>query len=326
MDLERRALYNLLRMNSLHDANVTFEPWQVEDYRHMTLEAIFGRLKLQDIDLNKSSFLSFSEAFDTPEELSEKLLEKTDAYPMTCDQVYLLVFELWRRLVPEKPSFSIFCDELDAQIFAYDSGKLENSETLQDALANLAHILDENVDNGADPSEIFETIRLGCGNDIESFLYDFISEQIDARNDLYALELLDNFSEYVSDVKWFDFLRAKLLAYSDKEGSKELIHQLLNIEGHDPDLEFNLEVLGFLVFGGEKEDFINLAKKTIPLLQCEEDFQDLLTICADFYHRLDQEPIELTIQDILKSRSKRPFGKGIDKNEPDTRKLFKVMV
>lgn len=325
MQVYRRALYNSLRMNWLLDPNLAVEPWQVEDYRSMPLPKIFERLRLQDIVLDRASFLSLAEDFDAPEDLTESLLEGINADPVTQDQVYLFIFELWRRLLPEKASLSIFCDELDYQIQQYDSGQLENLETLEDALSQLKTILDENSDQGADPMDVFESICSGCANDIESFLYDFISEQIDQGNEIYASELLDIFADYVRDVRWFDFLRARLFTHSDPEAADLLIQQIIKDSQTDPELELYLEILLYMVQAGNRNDFASLVKKTVPLLDSEEDFQDLLNICADFYHRLDQENIEMAIQRILKKRSRIPFESRFDKKDPDAAELFKVI-
>lgn len=322
-DIERRSLYNSLRQNWLRDPSVSVEPWQVENYRHLSLENLFQRLKLQDISLEKGTFLDRAEQVDTPEELTELLLEKLEVDATTHDQVYLLVFELWRRLLPEKPGLTIFCDELDHQISSYDTGEMDHPIAIEDILANLKVILDEHADDGGDPVELFETICSGCANDLESFLYDFIAEQIDADNISYASELLDAFSEYVSDVKWFDFLKAQVLFSSDPAVSNQIIQQL--IKDSKKDLEFNLEILAFLVLAGDQRDFIHLAKKTTPLLTSEEDFRDLLSISIDFYHRLDDEEGEQAIQAILKRRSGKDLQKPIDQNDPDFAELFKAM-
>lgn len=321
---DRRALYNSLRMNWLNDSNISVEPWQVEDYRNLTSETIFDRLKLQDIYLDKVSLMALAEQHETPEDLTDYLLSDLDADVMTQDQVYLLVFELWRRFLPEKPCLSVFCDELDHQIYLYDSGKIEHIESLQDSLANLAIVLDENTDQGNEPALIFETICSGCANDLESFLYDFIAEQLEENNQSYASELLDDFEEYVKDPKWFNFLRARLLSADDSAGSNALIRKLIQ-EDTTPDLEFFLEVLAFMVQMGQEEDFLRLVKRTVPLLECEEDFQDLLTICADFYHRLDHDEVESAIQNILKKRSQNPSETIMDFRDPDIDTLFKVM-
>lgn len=302
MQIERRALYNLLRMNWLQDPSMEVEPWQIEDYREMSFKALFDRLKDKNIRLDRSNFLSLAESYDTPEDLSEEFLD--DADPTTQDQIYLLIFELWRRLITEKPSLSIFCDELDHQIHLYDSSPNPNTEAIQDIIANFQVILDENADQGGNPQEIFTSICAGCANDIDSFLYDFIAEQIDNHNDSYAMELLDGFSKYVTDAKWFEFLRARLMASTDLEGANRYLRQILQNYSQADDLEFNLEVLSFLVAGGEQELFVNLAKKTANLVAEEDDFQDLLLICADYYHRLDEDHKEQAIQEILKERSK----------------------
>ena len=122
---------------------------------------------------------------------------------------------------------SVFCDELDHQIHQYDAEHLSSAESIQDAVANLQVVLDENTDQGADPIEIFESISNACANDIESFLYDYISDQIESDNPSYALDLLDGFNDYVKDVKWFEFLRARYIAHADQAAANEFIPQLI---------------------------------------------------------------------------------------------------
>jgi hypothetical protein len=325
MNIERRALYNSLRMNWMIDPSLPVEPWQVEDYRSMPLEAIFERLQLQEIGLDRISFLALSEEYESPEDLTEHLLLSPDADQRSHDQIYLLVFELWRRLIPEKPTLSVFCDELDYQIQQYDIGQIKDLEAIQDALANLKVVLDENVDQGGEPSEVFDKICAECANDIENFLYDFIGEQIDEKNASYAAELLDAFEDYINDVKWFEFLRLRQLSLVDPEGAVQLLRKIILENSKNSDLVFSLEILSFLIQGGDEKIFTSLLKQTIPLLESEEDFQDLLTICADFYHFLDLDPIEKKIQKILENRSKIPHEKQIDVNDPDITELFKSM-
>lgn len=325
MELERRALYNALRMNWLLDPSTEVEPWQVEDYRVMSFEMIFDRLKEKGITLDRAHFVAMAEDHLTPEELTEELLDETDADAKEQDQIYLLVFELWRRLVPEKPCLSVFCDELDYQIHLYDKGQVSSVESIQDVLANLEVILDENADEGADPVVIFESICSGCANDIETFLYDFIAEQIDNENYSYASDLLDGFGDYVKDVKWFDFLRTRLTAANDAKGANHLISQLAEEAAEENDIEYNLEILAFMVEAGERQVFTMLVNRTVPLLETEEDFFDLLTICADFFHRLDLEQIENKLQRLVASRNKNHFDKDMDLNDPQIAELLKII-
>lgn len=324
MQIERRALYNSLRMNWLLDPSIKVEPWQVEDYRSMPMTAIFQRLQDKGYVLDKTSFLGLAEAVDTPEELTDDLLADSTLTSSESDQIYLLIFEIWRRLLPEKPCLSVFCDELDHTIYAYDTGTIDKTETIQDAIANLEVILDENADQGGDPVEVFESVTSGCANDVENFLYDFIAEQIDNDNASYASELLDGFSEYVHDVKWFDFLKARLMVNSDPAGADKLIRQLVHESAKDPDLELNLAIISSLVQGGERSLFALLVKKTVELLEKEEDFQDLLELCADYYRCLDQEQDEQAIMNILKSRPKANLGAPVKKSDPQVAQLIKI--
>lgn len=325
MQINRRALYNSLRMNWVFDPSLEVEPWQVEDYRSLPLDAIFEKLEEKDIHLDRSSFIAFADNFDTPEDLTDDFLTHTPADSHNQDQVYLLIFELWRRLLPEKTCLSVFCDELDQQIHLYDSGHSINAEGIQDALANLQVILDENIDEGADPVEAFKCVEEGCANDIESFLYDFITEQIENRNLSYAAELLDGFSDSVRDVKWFDFLRARVVSETDPEEADLIVRRLIKESAVAPNLEFNLELLSFLVRGGDKAAFDQLAKQSIQLIKFEEDFQDLLSISADFYHCLDHDPIEQKLQIILQRRLAIPLRSAFDSKDPQLAEFIKII-
>lgn len=327
MEINRRPLYNSLRMNWINDPTLEVEPWQVEDYRSLPLDAILERLEDHDIHLDKTSFISFAENLDSPEEMTDGLLEDLSHDVQTQDQVYLLIFELWRRLVPEKNCLSVFCDELDHQIHLYDRGQTENSEAIQDTIANLQVILDENIDEGVNPHEALDCINAGCANDIESFLYDFIAEQIDNDNLPYATELLEGFSHYVRDVKWFEFLRARVLAATDPEEANRIVNRLVIQENisKNPNLEFNLELLSFLVRVGDKETFDSLVKSSAKLIQAEEDFQDLILISADFYHCLDRDPVERELQAILKKRTKIPPEQQFDRKDPQLAEFFKII-
>ena len=182
--LQTKALYNLLRLNADEDSTIEAEKWALEDLRLLSPEKLFARLETLGVKLDKGTFSQFAENCDTPEDLTDLLLP--DQGEDTYDQFYLCIFELWRQLVPEKQSLSIFCDELDNRIYQYDQGILDNDEIIQDSLANLMEILDENADLGVEPKEIFNSLTEYCAHDLEGFLYDYICEQIDAGYFLYA--------------------------------------------------------------------------------------------------------------------------------------------
>lgn len=321
--MERRALYNSLRMSWQLDSQIAVQPWQIENYRNLSPEELFHRLQNYRINIDRLAFIQLSENCDSPEELAD-LLAKDDVQEDVYDKIYLIVFELWRRFVPEKQSLSIFCDELDFQIHLYDSGQAETLEGIEDALANLQILLDENEDKGVDSKNLFASIAQGCANDIEDFLYDYTQVQIEHQNNLYAQELIEGFSPYVQDLRWFNFLQAEILYSSDPEASRKLIESLVKSK-KDQDLEFNLEVLSFLAKSGDEKLFKNLAKQTFSLLELEEDFLDLANICSDYFHFSDKDSNELAIQQFLASREQKPSDAPFDQNDSQAKALLKIL-
>lgn len=302
MDIAQKALYNSLRISWLQDQQISVEPWKVEDLRTLTLEELFTRLQKREVFLDRVTFKSHADQFDSPEEFTEWLISDEALSPEEYDQTYLLLFELWRRLSPEKPSISILCDELDLQIFNYDQGDRDHIEALQDAINNLYSILEENVDRGIEPEEVFSAISEFCANDLEQFLYDYISDQIEAQAYDYANELIDQFSSFVIDKRWFDLLRARILNVTDIHQADEMIRHVFELNQEEPSLELNFDILSLLVQGGNFDFFVKVVMHTISLIENEEDLIELLHVAADFFRCLDQEEIESKIEALIQKR------------------------
>ena len=209
MNLNGRALFNLLRGTWLENPQVAVQGWQVEDYRSFSVEELLGRLEDLGVLLTEEIFKQYADKCDSPEELADCLyLEENQ--PEQRDQIYLAVFELWRRLMPEKPTLSIFCDEIDRLIELYDRGESEE-EMLQAALVTLEDILDRAVDDGGDSKEAFEILSSFCAHNLSQFLHDYIKDQLEADNTLYASELLEGFSDAVPNQKAFSALKKQLM-------------------------------------------------------------------------------------------------------------------
>ncbi|MCB1134959.1 MAG: hypothetical protein KDK78_01720 [Chlamydiia bacterium] len=324
MQFEKKALYNLLRMNWLRDRSIEVEPWQVENYRILSLETLFDRLEDFNVSMDRLSFLSYASDFDSPEALCEDLCDE-DTEVEVYDQLYLIVFELWRRLLPEATSLSIFCDELDHQIDLYDTEESAHPDDMQDALANLLNILDENADEGGPAQEIFARIAAGCANELESFLYDYIAELIDNEDFTYAGELIEGFYPYVRDRSWFDFLRARLLAVTDMNAANRIVKALLQDLLKEPDLDLLMEILSFMVQGGEPKLFMKVVHAVEGLMETEEEFQELLHTCADFHRCLDHDYQERAIEEILSSRSEIDPQEPLDERDPDRISLMRIL-
>ncbi|MBA3957234.1 MAG: hypothetical protein H0X51_02405 [Parachlamydiaceae bacterium] len=324
-DMDSRYSYNVLRLSQVSDPDASVEPWRIADYRVIPQYVLFEQLSELGVDLDRTTFSSLSEEIDTPEELTQAIILENGLVGDIQEKVYLLLFELWRRLVPEKQSFSIFCDELDHQIDLYYHENVENVEVLQDTVANMAVILDDNTDQGTDPLKVFSIIESASAHDVESFIYDFIADQIDNKNDSYATELLDEFEAYMHKSKWFELLQARVLADSDPEESYGKLRQIVKKASQNQDLEFNYEVLFALVQEGDRDLFLNLVTRSLPLISNEEEFQDLLIICAEFLHYHDQDSEETKVLAILKQREQLPLSGPVDPKHSHFAMLLHVL-
>ncbi len=286
--MTRKALYNSLRMSWLQDSTLSLKEWQVEDLRTLSLGELFTRLASYNIRLDRLAFVTYADQFETPEELAESIVGEdidSEAY----DHIYLLVFELWRRLVPEKLSLSLLCDELDYQIFLYDTGALERLEPLQDALEKITVILEENKESGLSPEELFEAVNEECANDIALFLYDYSSMLLDEAEYEYAKDLIEKFYFYIQDKKWFDFLRVQIVFREDIELAHTLLQECIERNKEHPDMQLSLDILHFMIENGEYTLFVKTAKQLFPLIKEEEDICEFFGLFCEFFSLTGQE-------------------------------------
>jgi hypothetical protein len=324
MRLHTKALYNLVRYNYLEDSSINCEKWQVEDLKEVTIEDLFAKLKNLGISIDKQHFLLYADDCNDPEELTECLIvdKKTRAIS---DQIYLVIFELWRRLLPEKPSISIFCDELDYRIYLYDQDKLENYELMEDAVANLLDILEENIDEGKEPKEVFSSISQYFAHDLESFLYEYIADNIDEDNDAYANDLIENFYQFLSNINWFDFLRVRILAKTDIEIANDILKKIIENEEKNPDIDLSLEIVSFMIREGDPDLFIRLAKLTLKGIKIEEELVELLSATSEFYRRLDLEERSQAITKIINKRKKHSSETKVDPKDKDIEEVELIL-
>ena len=322
--MQGKTLYNLLRLSLLEDPAQTLEPWQIEDYRQLKTPELFSRLKQLGINLTEKVFLQYAEKSASPEDLAETLWTEEE-YSESFDKMYLLLFELWRRLLPHNQTLSLFCDELDHLIFLYDLDKLEDEQPLQKALQELEKILDEHVDQGGKSSEVFAAVTEFCAHDLESFLYNYISSQIDQGNGLYASELIDGFYEYIPDKKWLDFLRMRLLIQTDADEGNLMLRRILEEQTQEPNLELLFGIAHFLTHQGDQELFIRTMKLVRPLIKTEAEFQEMLTIATEFYCLGDQTDQEKEIRSLLAERSSHVLNAPISASDVDFSRFFNVL-
>lgn len=324
MEIKGKALFNLLRMSWLEDKNSDVKQWQIEDLRDLSIEELYSRLKALGVILNDESFYLYAENCDSPEDLADCVWFEDDDLEGH-DKAYLLLFELWRRLLPEKLCLSIFCDELDQLINLYDQGSLENEEPLQNALSILEDILDDAYDEKGKPQAIFAEIANYCAHDLERFIIDYISDQIAQKNETYGSELVDAFYDYSSDSRRFDLLRARLFSCADLEESNIIYGRILEDLVDDPDLELILLFAESLIHRGDVRLFMKAVKLALPLLKTEDEFQDLLTMVAEYYRCLDRDSEAHTVKGLLEERSAHPPKKVLDPSDAALERVSRMI-
>ncbi len=324
MNIGQRALYSLLRENWIRDPSICVEKWQVADYRALSIKELFEELNTLNIHIDSQSFLLYAEKCDTPEDLTDCIVSE-NADISSYDHVYLLLFELWRILVSEKLSLSIFCDEFDNQIAIYDSEDPSNAKQIHDIIATLQNILDENTDEGEKPTTVLSPITKNCVNDIESFLYDFIAEQIDNEDYSYATELVEGFYSYISDTTWFDFLRARLIALSNIDAAHEAIKTILKAKKKSQNLELYLEIASFMVQHGDRKMFTGMIKKSLAITTTEEEFIELLEICSDYCDYSDLEEQKQEINTLITSRENIQQETSFTQNDNNITTLLNIL-
>jgi hypothetical protein len=325
MLLQRKALYNLIQLNwtriqsgELKVANL--QNWQVANYREKSSEELFLELNELGLTFGIENFEIIAKNYEAPEEMVEALAKERE--PLEKDRIFLILFELWRRFFPEKRTVSIFCDELDYQMTAYD---LEKPNEVADVLAYLQQLLDEHVDQGLDPHHAFKMIQTFCANDIESFLFDFILNEIEEDHYSYAVELLDGFKRYVKDHIWFDYLLARAEILKDPEEGYESLERVIDQINADSSLDLAAEMLFFLANSGNHTLFYLLAKKVIALLKKEEDFHEFLEACYAHYDYLELKQPALAIALLFHSRSNLPSDQPLAPSDPGLMEMRSIL-
>lgn len=323
MDISPKALYNSLRMSFLQ--NPTFAPdrWKVEDYRQISQEDLFLRLQAFDLTLDRHTFLAFADEYDSPEELFDHLVSDKEELGEEQDALYLLIFELWRRLAAEKKSISIICDELDHQIFIYDQGQMTSVEALEDALAAFHTALEENVDTGMSRDQVFDAVSEYLANDFQLFMIDYISDLIEHQEYAYSEELLEQFYPFMPEKKWFDLFHARIIGSQDIRKGHELLAKIFRKELAEPDLQFNLDILSYLASLPDYELFGHVVTRSIGLVQDEEELLELIHIASDICHALDMHEKGDALHAIYDARRAQP--KPVTAQDPDLAQLEKLI-
>jgi hypothetical protein len=311
MQFKGRSLYNLLQVSVEEDSSIEVEPWQVLDYRAFSEGELFSKLESLNVNLNKEEFLLYGENMETPEELCDHLWLQEE-YVDEEQKLYLLIFELWRRLLPLKESLSIFFDSLDQIIAEFDAGEMIDEEITQQKLYHLQDILDRGIDGGLSSSEVLGSISEYTAHDIEGFLYDYITELLEEGSEIQGSKLTDAFAPYVKDEKWFSLLRVRFFALSNEQRAITLLDNLLEEE---PQFAFLSEVCSFLAYRGGFAEFSKCVRQTLQVVEEEEQLQEIVLLIVEFYRCLDKEPLEKACLELLERRKSLDAQSSITEND-----------
>ena len=191
-------------------------------------------------------------------------------------------------------------------------------------LDQLLDLLDENCDEGCDAQTCFDLIDRHTRHDLRTFIYNVIAEMIDQREVPDAAELLDGFWPYLGDDRWFDFLRLRTLIDADPEMTNDALSVLLDELQEDPDIDLSMEVLDTLAHEGDRDLFLKAVRQTLPQLETEEDFLELLEHCAEYYRGLDHEQEEEACEKIATTR-KRDGAAPFIVSDPDAKRLCELI-
>jgi len=331
MQLQKKAAYNLVQLNLeelLKEEEAGFpyhlDEWQKENFRDYSESRLFHDLVNRGIHLDRIAFEQRAKEFDTPEQMAESIAEHIDN-SLVKDHAYLLIFELWRRFLPEKQTLSLACDEFDYLIKLYDMKELKEMTPMIDQLDLLRRILEENVDAGLDPKEAFAQVESHSANGIEDFLYDYILDLISEGDFEYAGDLIRGFYPYIRDPRWFDFLKARSLCLTDPEEGLEKLENVIQDDEHPANVELNLEMLAFLANSGNQPLFVELAKPTLSILQVEEDLTDFSKALLLLYAKIGNVEEKKQLLSLIEERSQIHKNTPLNPTDPDIDKLKKFL-
>jgi len=293
-----RAYYNLLLLERSRGKNSSAEAWEYENYRTIALEELFLRLKEFEIYLDEPSFVEYCLPLDSPEDFCETFdLSEDDKR-----KVYLLGFELWRRLLPHKESISLFCDELDHTIASYEKDK--NSEKLLQLLEAMVDILDQNSSE-EDPHIIFKRLCLYVAHDLENVIYTYVNSKLGDGQDPYV-DLLDHFMPYVKEKRALLFLKLKSISDVFSEEKDCLVEYLCSSLQENVHFPLSVAMLFFLIEKNHDELFKELFSFLVNEITDEKLLVTLLDVLIAFHTHKGRPKMKTAVSEFRKKKLEKP--------------------
>lgn len=302
---------------------------------------------------------SFNEAFATKEQLEKKVTALTDTLERKIPQLGLEIKEARKHFeevcdfntnnadrwleynrarerlenlivelttiqplhIMQKP----FLRKFDSLMSLYNNEEIDNCIEIMEAITTLGAICAEARAEGRTPIEIFADIAQGCENNLESFLYNYIADEIDLGNYRRANEYIALFIDGVNRRKWFDLLRVRSSGKFNPQEAKALLSRLITSEETPPSLEFYFDALPSMILLNDSKTSLNMVKGILPLLKTEEDLEDLIEDLATLYRKKGKPKVALHFLKIKRERNWNAPEKPLDKSDPTLIKVHEIL-
>jgi hypothetical protein len=216
MEFNGRGFYNTL----LFSSSEIKEKWQIEDYQKMSTDELFKRLQKENIHVTEASLKEYMHSAESPEDLTDILCPEEEG-SASFEKSYLVIFELWKRLLPKKETLSIFCDRLDHLIHAYDEGAAVADELVK-ALNDLMKIFEDMGSSGLSQKETYEIFSSYLAQDLETFIYDFLCDLIEAGEKTLAFDFIFGFYDFLHDKPALDLLKTTINLIENPDDSESV--------------------------------------------------------------------------------------------------------
>ena len=306
--IESRALYYSLRRNWEKNPDFEVEKWQVTDYRCLDDQTLYEEVAIFSPALDPDQFNRYASMFDSPEDMALFFAEDQEDNPKKVDRFYCAIFELWRRNIHDRVCVSIFCDKFDRLMDSYHTGELNDTALLDECFDELIMFLKDYSDGHESKEDVFQAMAQGCAHDLEEFIIQYISEQIDEGRREYVREWIEALSEFVDDKTFFLMLYSRSYIGSDEVQSRELLEEALEQIEPKEDLDLLIEALEIAIEGG----FVSLVQKIaidIFSVNCSiEDIYEVIESLKDFAHDVEYSQLEKSLSDVSLNLHKKPLS------------------
>lgn len=285
--IESRALYYTLRKSWEKNPDFEVEKWQVTDYQELDEPTLYEEVAVFAPALDSEQFLRYASMFDSPEDMALFFAEDHEDEPKKVDRFYCALFELWKRNVHDRVCVSIFCDKLDRLIDDYHI-ELEIDTALIDVcIDELLMLLKDYSDGLESKEEVFQALAQGCANDLEGFLIEYFSEQLDEGRREYVREWIDALVDFIDDKNFFTLLYSRSFITSDPIHARSILEQLVNRLSPVDDTDLYSEALDVAIEGGYTALVEDIAIEILSSTNSEEDISDLIESLQEFAEEVE---------------------------------------